>query len=55
MIPPFSESQSLQIDDALKLIAQRGQAINLESVPLDDAVTYERVFHTGLTSGIFQF
>jgi DNA polymerase-3 subunit alpha len=43
------------IDDALKLIAQRGQAIELESVPLDDAASYERVFHTGLTSGIFQF
>jgi DNA polymerase III subunit alpha len=43
------------VDDALKLIAQRGQAIDLESVPLDDAATYERVFHTGLTSGIFQF
>ncbi|MGH9565133.1 MAG: DNA polymerase III subunit alpha, partial [Candidatus Angelobacter sp.] len=24
-------------------------------VPLDDMATYERVFHTGLTSGIFQF
>jgi DNA polymerase-3 subunit alpha len=43
------------LDDALKLIAQRGLALDLESVPLDDAATYERVFHTGLTSGIFQF
>ncbi len=43
------------LDDALKLIAQRGEAIDLEKVPLDDAATYERVFHTGLTSGIFQF
>jgi DNA polymerase-3 subunit alpha len=43
------------LDDALKLIAQRGQSIDLESVPLDDTKTYERVFHTGLTSGIFQF
>jgi DNA polymerase-3 subunit alpha len=43
------------LDDALKLIAQRGQAIDLEKVPLDDTATYERVFHTGLTSGIFQF
>jgi DNA polymerase-3 subunit alpha len=24
-------------------------------VPLDDTATYEKVFHTGLTSGIFQF
>jgi DNA polymerase-3 subunit alpha len=43
------------LDDALKLIAQRGDAIDLDSVPLDDTATYERVFHTGLTSGIFQF
>jgi DNA polymerase-3 subunit alpha len=43
------------LDDALKLIAQRGEAIDLDTVPLDDAATYERVFHTGLTSGIFQF
>jgi DNA polymerase-3 subunit alpha len=43
------------LDDALKLIAQRGEAIDLETAPLDDAKTYERVFHTGLTSGIFQF
>src|SRR6478609_9055956 len=43
------------LDDALKLIRQRGQSINMETVPLDDQVTYEKVFHTGLTSGIFQF
>ncbi|HMF90857.1 MAG TPA: DNA polymerase III subunit alpha [Candidatus Angelobacter sp.] len=43
------------LDDALKLIAQRGEAIDLDRVALDDSVTYERVFHTGLTSGIFQF
>ncbi|HKT49511.1 MAG TPA: DNA polymerase III subunit alpha [Candidatus Angelobacter sp.] len=43
------------VDDALKLIAQRGQAIDMQTVPLDDKVTYEKVFHTGLTSGIFQF
>jgi DNA polymerase-3 subunit alpha len=43
------------VDDALKLIRQRGHEINLEKVPLDDVATYERVFHTGLTSGIFQF
>src|SRR5215813_1691691 len=29
------------LDDALKLIAQRGEAIDLEKVPLDDAATYE--------------
>ena len=43
------------VDDALKLIAQRGTAIDLEKIPLDDPKTYESVFHTGLTSGIFQF
>ena len=43
------------VDDALKLIRQRGSAINMETVPLDDKDTYEKVFHTGLTSGIFQF
>ena len=43
------------LDDALKLIAQRGTPIDLEKIPLDDPKTYESVFHTGLTSGIFQF
>jgi DNA polymerase III subunit alpha len=43
------------VDDALKLIAQRGQPLDMARVPLDDKETYERVFHTGLTSGIFQF
>src|SRR5690242_8910498 len=43
------------LDDALKLIAQRGTAIDLEKIPLADPRTYESVFHTGLTSGIFQF
>jgi len=43
------------LDDALKLIAQRHGPIDLDRVPLDDAETYEKVFHTGLTSGIFQF
>jgi DNA polymerase-3 subunit alpha len=43
------------VDDALKLIAQRGDKLDMQTVPLDDTVTYEKVFHTGLTSGIFQF
>ncbi len=43
------------VDDALKLIQQRHGAIDLDKIPLDDAQTYEKVFHTGLTSGIFQF
>jgi DNA polymerase-3 subunit alpha len=43
------------LDDAIKLIRQRGAAIDLTTIPLDDVPTYERVFHTALTSGIFQF
>ena len=44
------------IDDALRLIEQtRGHRIDLEKLALDDQVTYEKVFHTGLTSGVFQF
>ncbi|MGA6981745.1 MAG: DNA polymerase III subunit alpha [Candidatus Sulfotelmatobacter sp.] len=44
------------LTDALKLILQtRGTPITLDSVPLDDAETYEKVFHKGLTSGVFQF
>ncbi|HTL27642.1 MAG TPA: DNA polymerase III subunit alpha, partial [Tepidisphaeraceae bacterium] len=43
------------LDDALKLIAQRAKAIDLATVPLDDQATYEKVFHKGLTSGVFQF
>ena len=44
------------IADALRLIEQtRGERLNLERLELDDAKTYERVFHTGLTSGVFQF
>ena len=44
------------IDDALRLIDHtRGERLNLERLELDDATTYERVFHTGLTSGVFQF
>jgi DNA polymerase-3 subunit alpha len=44
------------IDDALKLIEQtRGEKLDLQTLALDDNVTYEKVFHTGLTSGVFQF
>src|SRR6202030_3800951 len=44
------------LTDALKLIVQtRGTPITLETVPLDDAETYEKVFYKGLTSGVFQF
>ena len=44
------------LTDALRLILQtRGTPIALETVPLDDVETYEKVFHKGLTSGVFQF
>src|SRR5713226_1409184 len=44
------------LDDTLKLIAQtRGEKIKLEGILLDDQETYEKVFHSGLTSGVFQF
>jgi DNA polymerase-3 subunit alpha len=44
------------LTDALKLIAQhRGTPLTLESLPLEDEETYRKVFHKGLTSGVFQF
>ena len=44
------------LDDALKLIEQaRGQKMTLDDIPLEDQETYEKVFHKGLTSGVFQF
>jgi DNA polymerase-3 subunit alpha len=43
------------VDDALKLIAQKGTNLKLDDVPLEDQETYEKVFHRGLTSGVFQF
>jgi DNA polymerase-3 subunit alpha len=44
------------IDDCLKLIKQTtGDDIDLAKIPLDDAKTYEQVFHRALTSGVFQF
>jgi DNA polymerase-3 subunit alpha len=44
------------LDDAVKLIAQtRGERITLEGLQLDDQETYQKVFHKGLTSGVFQF
>ncbi len=44
------------IDDALKLIVlTSGTKLALDAIPFDDARTYEKVFHTGLTSGVFQF
>ncbi len=44
------------IDDALRLIEQvHNVKLDLQTLALDDQVTYEKVFHTGLTSGVFQF
>ncbi len=44
------------IDDCLKLIkSNRGVDVDMATVPLDDQVTYEKVFHRALTSGVFQF
>ncbi|HUK30574.1 MAG TPA: DNA polymerase III subunit alpha, partial [Candidatus Acidoferrum sp.] len=43
------------LDDTIKLIAQnRGQAIVLDQIPLDDAATY-KLFGRGETTAIFQF
>jgi DNA polymerase-3 subunit alpha len=43
------------LDDTLKLIAQKGTSLKLDDIPLEDHETYEKVFHKGLTSGVFQF
>ncbi len=44
------------IDDCVKLIEKsRGEKLDVEMIPLDDAETFQKVFHTALTSGIFQF
>jgi DNA polymerase III subunit alpha len=44
------------LDDSLKLIKQhRNEKVVLEEIEYDDVTTYEKVFHSGLTSGVFQF
>jgi DNA polymerase-3 subunit alpha len=44
------------ITDCLKLIEQnRGVKLDIETIPLDDKATYEKVYHKALTSGVFQF
>jgi DNA polymerase-3 subunit alpha len=44
------------ITDCLKLIEQtRGEKLDIDLVAMDDPETFKRVFHTALTSGIFQF
>jgi DNA polymerase-3 subunit alpha len=44
------------IDDCLKLIQKtRGETVEMEKISMEDAETYEKVFHRGQTSGVFQF
>src|SRR5947208_3782204 len=44
------------IEQALKLIERyRGEKIIVEDLPPNDTETYEKIFSTGLTSGVFQF
>jgi DNA polymerase III subunit alpha len=44
------------LDDAVKLVAQtRGERIVLQDIEFTDQETYKKVFHSGLTSGVFQF
>ena len=44
------------IDDCLKLIElSRGQKLDIDTIPLNDEETYKKVFHSALTSGVFQF
>ena len=44
------------ITDCLKLIEQtRGEKLDIDMIPLDDPETFKKVFHTALTSGVFQF
>ncbi|GGH11676.1 DNA polymerase III subunit alpha [Silvibacterium dinghuense] len=44
------------IHDCLRLIKKnRDVTLDLETIPLDDQETYEKVYHRALTSGVFQF
>jgi DNA polymerase III subunit alpha len=44
------------ITDCLNLIeTHRGQRLDIEAIPLNDEQTYRKVFHSALTSGVFQF
>lgn len=44
------------IEQALNLIRKYcGEEIAIQDLPLDDALTYEKIFSTGFTSGVFQF
>ena len=44
------------IVDCIKLIEQnRGEMVDIETIPMDDPETFQKVFHSALTSGVFQF
>ena len=44
------------ITDCMKLIEQTsGEKLDIDLLPMDDPETFRRVFHTALTSGVFQF
>ena len=44
------------ITECLRLIKQnRGLEVDIETIPFDDELTYKKVFHSALTSGVFQF
>jgi DNA polymerase-3 subunit alpha len=44
------------IQDALARIKKyRGETVVVEDLPLDDQETYEKIFSSGFTSGVFQF
>jgi DNA polymerase-3 subunit alpha len=44
------------ITDCLNLIeTHRGNKLDIEAIPLNDEETYKKVFHSALTSGVFQF
>ena len=42
------------IDNALKLLKLRGENVDIEKIPMDDAKVY-KIFAKGLTIGVFQF
>ena len=44
------------IVDCIKLIEEsRGEKIDIDTIPMDDPETFQKVFHSALTSGVFQF
>ena len=42
------------IDNALKLLKERGEKVDIEKIPMDDPKVY-KMFAKGLTIGVFQF